>query len=1065
MTRRPNDRDHESDNDAAARAGRTHRGNRQVVTAAAVTVDAPDAPESPRRYEMPGIAVATAAVLLFLALMSYQPATASSAATDLVGPIGVFVADVLYWLFGASSYFFIVLAGAGARSLFTGRPLFGRWEEATGYTLVLTMIAMLFELMAPSATWFGHQLGGWTGEALATMCAALIGRLGATVCGLALLLMAFVLITESSVVALATALIEKVRSFSQQVELRAQQHIDSEQGLVAAGPEIQFDSDELPLERREHEQGVRESWRQRAGRVTGFFRTRLGGHDRSDDLSSRKVDPAVDRHSTGQDDDTDDEFDLGLHDAPTTTSERLAGLLDRQWADGWAIGPEQDEAPPRQAGNRATEALTKSNRASEPVSRPVPTFSADDDDEDDHETSLPTTVFRRGAAPAVARSPATSHGSVMPSLGEWVNSPSDDSQSAAIAARTASQTSASVLPTGHAPVLPVATSPAALPAAAPVVSAPAAAGLRRETQLGSPARHDVDDADHDDEPDMDAGHDDLNESGGTMEVDVDDVISVRPRSTEYSGSGPVIFESEALVHRKKAEELDRVRIRHDAANSEWRFPPMNFLRYEENDGSHIDPERLKLLATRLEEVLGSFRIAGTVTGICPGPVVTRFEFEPETGTKLSKISGLSDDIAMALKALKVRIIAPIPGKGCVGIEVPNEIRESVYLKEILADERFTRSRSPLTVALGKDIEGFPVVADFAKMPHLLIAGTTGSGKSVTVNAMITSILYNASPDDVRMILIDPKQLEFAIYQDMPHLLLPVVTDPAKANTALQWAVVEMERRYKLMAAMKVRNLAGYNQKLTELEQNVIDSINDPRARDPLAWILEEADEDGQPAHRRMYYVLIIVDEFADLMMTAGKDVEIAVARLAQKARAAGIHIMLATQRPSVDVLTGVIKSNFPTRMSCRLMSGTDSRTVLDSIGAENLLGQGDMLYRPNGSQDLIRVHGAYVDEREIEQIVDFLKQQRAPQYDERILKPAAESGDDDDEPADELYDQAIQAVIDAGFASISMLQRNLRVGYNRSARMVERMERDGIIGPASGGSAKREVLVGQLFKG
>ena len=459
------------------------------------------------------------------------------------------------------------------------------------------------------------------------------------------------------------------------------------------------------------------------------------------------------------------------------------------------------------------------------------------------------------------------------------------------------------------------------------------------------------------------------------------------------------------------------------------------------------------------KALADFKVNGKVSNICPGPVITTFEFEPEAGTKVRKISSLTDDIAMALRAKSIRIIAPIPGKGCVGIEVPNEKREIVYLKEILADDKFAETDNKLTVGLGKDVEGYPVVANLAKMPHLLVAGTTGSGKSVSVNGMITSILYNASPDDVRMILIDPKQLEFALYEGIPHLLLPVVTDPAKAATALNWAVVEMERRYKLMKEMKVRNIKSYNKKLKGLEDKY-DPTSGVISLDPMERLLDEVDESGKPKHRHMPYIVVIIDEFADLMMVSGKEVEVAVARLAQKARAAGIHVILATQRPSVDVLTGLIKANFPTRMSFRLISGTDSRTVLDTTGAENLLGMGDMLYRPPGRSELKRVHGAFIDEHEIEQIVDFLKEQRQAEYDESILIPPDAGDVDDDEPVDELYDQAVSVVIEAGYASISMVQRKLRVGYNRSARMIDHMEREGVIGPSTGGSSRREVLVG-----
>lgn len=523
---------------------------------------------------------------------------------------------------------------------------------------------------------------------------------------------------------------------------------------------------------------------------------------------------------------------------------------------------------------------------------------------------------------------------------------------------------------------------------------------------------------------------------------------------------PEIIESPAQQDRMSCEKMERAlrSMAAERANSSWEYPSLDALRYEEST-TEIDEDGLREMATMLVEAFADYKVKGRVIGICPGPVVTRFEFEPEPGTKLSRISGLSTDIAMRLRAENVRIIAPIPGKGCVGVEVPNDIRETVYLKEILADRRFIEARSKLTMALGKDIEGFPVVADLAKMPHLLVAGTTGSGKSVSVNAMIMSILFNASPDEVRLILIDPKQLEFALYEDVPHLLLPVVTDPNKAATALQWAVDDMERRYRLMKELRVRNIEGYNQKILQLQAELEDEqAGRGKASSFALRTLAEEDMDGRPRHRHMPYIIVVVDEFADLIMAAGKDVEIAVARLAQKARAAGIHCILATQRPSVDVLTGTIKSNFPTRISFRLISGTDSRTVIDTQGAENLLGMGDMLYRPPGSSDLVRVHGAFIDEDEIERVVDFIKDQREVEYDETILA-AQISTTDDDEELDPKFEEAVDVCVEAGFASISMIQRRLSVGYNRAANIVEEMERRGIVGPSSGGASRREVLI------
>jgi S-DNA-T family DNA segregation ATPase FtsK/SpoIIIE len=423
-------------------------------------------------------------------------------------------------------------------------------------------------------------------------------------------------------------------------------------------------------------------------------------------------------------------------------------------------------------------------------------------------------------------------------------------------------------------------------------------------------------------------------------------------------------------------------------------------------------------------------------------VITTYEFEPAPGVKVSRIVGLADDLAMALKALSVRIVAPLPHKAAVGIEVPNSVREHVALREILSADGFQKSASPLTFGLGKDTAGVPVAVDLGRMPHLLVAGATGSGKSVSVNAMIVSVLLKATPEQARLLMIDPKMLELNVYDGIPHLLLPVVTEPKKAAAALRWGVMEMERRYRLLADAGVRNIDQYNRNLKE---------GKVRAR-----------EDEDPS-RALPYIMIVVDELADLMMVIGREIEESIARLAQKARAAGIHLLLATQRPSVDVITGLIKANFPARIAFQVASKVDSRTILDTNGAEHLLGQGDMLFLPPGSSKLQRIHGAYVSEVEIKRIVDHLKAQAAPEYDESILE-----GADDDEPGpadegevDPKYDEAIQVVAEARMASTSLIQRRLRIGYNRAARMIERMEREGIVGPGDG-SKPREVLAGRI---
>ncbi len=482
-------------------------------------------------------------------------------------------------------------------------------------------------------------------------------------------------------------------------------------------------------------------------------------------------------------------------------------------------------------------------------------------------------------------------------------------------------------------------------------------------------------------------------------------------------------------------------------------PPIELLDYEEPAQRDIDRRAMLELAHRLEGTLGDYQVKGRVTAIHPGPVVTMYEFVPAPGTKLSKITALSSDLAMALEALRVRIVAPIPGKAAVGIEVPNRTRETVYLKEIVADSSFLQARSKLTMALGKDISGAPVCVDLARMPHLLIAGTTGSGKSVAVNGMVCSLLCNASPDEVKMIMIDPKMLELSIYEGIPHLLLPVVTEPKKANLALKWAVDEMERRYELISKEGVRDINGYNKKI----EKQLESVEQGQRE-----LFGDSDYDMADRPSKLPFIVVLIDEFADLMMVASKEVETSVARIAQKARAAGIHLILATQRPSVDVITGLIKANFPSRIAFQVASRVDSRTILDAQGAENLLGMGDMLFTDRG-QALRRVHGALITDPEVHRIVEHLKQQGQPIYDMDILRPRGdEEGEEPEEDlSDELYDQALRLVAETRQASISMVQRRLRIGYNRAARMIERMEREGIVS-APDGKNGREVLVSSL---
>ncbi|MBL8920010.1 MAG: DNA translocase FtsK 4TM domain-containing protein [Myxococcaceae bacterium] len=660
---------------------------------------------------------------------------------------------------------------------------------------------------------------------------------------------------------------------------------------------------------------------------------------------------------------------------------------------------------------------------------------------------------------------------------------------------------------------------------------------------------------------------------------------------------PLIVEPKAPP---KPTKVEKKQFEFSDGRTGFDLPPLDMLDMKKNEKKALDKEAFLATADKLTAKLRDFGIEGEVVEIRPGPVVTMYEFKPAPGVKISRIASLSDDLAMAMEAMRVRIVAPIPGKGVVGIEVPNKEREMVFLKEIGEQDAFQKSQSRLTMCLGKDIEGMPYILDLVKAPHLLIAGTTGSGKSVSVNAMIMSILLKSTPEEVRFIMVDPKMLELSIYEGIPHLLLPVVTDPRKASVALQWAVDEMTRRYKLLAEAGVRNISGYNQLIeadakkkaaakatveakatvlkpkdlkaepkpaeakaaepvevkaeeaavappvvapvepapkkkkrkllivdvaaegqeTPSQENVVPADLAPtptpvvdlgvaapaapaeeireaiagatleqaveaakteaeiRVEEPAvgedapseqeAAALAEAAAEPSPEppaaeeRQKLPYIVVIIDELADLMMVASKEVETSIARLAQMARAAGIHLMVATQRPSTDVVTGVIKANFPTRISFMLRSKPDSMTIIGTVGAEALLGMGDMLIMPPTSAHLQRVHGCFVSETEIKKVVDHLKAQGKPVYDESILKPREEEnegGDDgEDELSDELYDQAIAIVSEMKNVSISMLQRKMRIGYNRAARMIERMERDGVVGPADG-AKPREVLV------
>ncbi len=548
----------------------------------------------------------------------------------------------------------------------------------------------------------------------------------------------------------------------------------------------------------------------------------------------------------------------------------------------------------------------------------------------------------------------------------------------------------------------------------------------------------------------------------------------KKRAPRPKAGGPTI-----VAPREESGSPSRIRM--PEVHGDFVLPPTDLFDSPPPQSIQIDAASLRANAAQLTEKLEAYRVKGRVDEIHPGPVVTMYEFEPESGTKISKIAGLSDDLAMALAAHKVRIVAPIPGKARVGFELPNEIRQTVYLRELIEDDRWTSLKASLPLAFGKDIAGQPVYGDLAKMPHLLVAGATGAGKSVGLNVMLCSLLSRRSPEEVRLLMIDPKVVELAVFDGIPHMLLPVVTDMKKASLALRWAVDEMERRYQLFADAGARNLTTYNKRIEKIESGElsVDKVfaskkGKVRAQGPEGQDVFLDPVDGERADanekipEKLPYVVVVVDEFADLMMVAAKDVEAAIARLAQKARAAGIHVILATQRPSVDVITGMIKANFPARIAFKVAQREDSKTILGRQGAEHLLGMGDMLMIPPGSSDLHRVHSAYVSEEEVKRLCDHLREQGKPVYDEKIIEPRGE--DDDGGPGgggpesdDPFYDRAVACVAQAGYCSISHIQRQLGVGYNKAAKLVERMEQEGVVGPPSGkAGGRREVLVQAL---
>ena len=524
---------------------------------------------------------------------------------------------------------------------------------------------------------------------------------------------------------------------------------------------------------------------------------------------------------------------------------------------------------------------------------------------------------------------------------------------------------------------------------------------------------------------------------------------------------PVIREERAPAkERTRKKKVEQTVFEFARPKGAYILPPLTLLDDVPRRDTKQRRENLMANARLLEKKLADFGVEGRVSEVKPGPVITMYELEPAPGVKINRIANLSDDLALALKAQSVRIVAPIPGKAAIGIEIPNAERDAVTLRDAVDNEAFAQAKHRLPIALGEDITGTPVIADLTRMPHLLIAGTTGSGKSVFLNALICSLLFKAPPDEVKFLMIDPKRLELAAYEGLPHLLHPVVVDPKEAASVLRWAVEEMENRYRIIGETGEKSIDKFNRFVEKKQQGRERILEEAQARLPMG---EAEEPEPKPLPEKLPYLVIVIDELADLMMVAQRNVEESLTRLAQMARASGIHIILATQRPSVDVITGIIKANFPTRISFQVSSKVDSRTILDQLGAEHLLGQGDMLFMPPGTSKLQRIHGAFVSDREISRIVSFIRKQETPVYDESIqkFKVEAQEGEKAEGDIDEKYDEAVELVTELGQASVSLVQRYLKVGYNRAARMIERMEKEGVVGP-SDGVKPRKVLARKL---
>ena len=984
------------------------------------------------RNEVVGIGVLAASLCLMLALASFHlddvsqtgQAALTGQAHNLIGPVGAFVADILLYIFGAAAFLLPVTLALPGLAFVTGRSIKLRVADAVGYPVLIFFAAMAAHLWMEGQAVLGHPAGGFIGAHGAEILQALLGRTGAYIFVYAVMCLTFIVTTRISLVKIVGYATAPVARRAQKASEDARKSAEQLAGSVRARLTDRLKNWRL---RRNEVLAVRRALKEELAKRRAEAKAEATARKQADRLLRENAKAARAERALGAEKArAEQRLEKGRAEARGNEKPQ-ADQAPEPEARGWRLrrpkAPQHEPAPGDTGGfsmgdlpGRPTGGFSLGEESRKPSRGEKPRADKAQADE------------ARTEKPARAEKPARS----TPAPEVRIDQPPAPRADQPLRSTPAPETR----PVGRAEQpradkaaraeLPRAEQPRADKAGR---HEPPARGRAPQPELATTLQPVLSADDLELEP-----------------LESNDTTFVPALGSETPGRealhGETLHGAAPIVHRRlvPAElQLDMPIERRTQAD--WELPPLHFLDFVRTDEVEVDPVKLQQQADRLVEALGTFKIEGRVTEIHPGPVVTMFEFEPAPGVRISRIAALSDDLAMALKAIRVRIVAPIPGKGVVGFEVPNATRETVYLQEIIASPAFRDKKNALPMALGKDIHGNAVFTDLAKMPHLLVAGTTGSGKSVGVNGMITSLLYHASPDDVRFIMVDPKMLELSVYEGIPHLLLPVVTDARKAAAALNWAVTEMDRRYEVMKDAGVRNIKGYNKGLERWQAG--------ERGDEVPDFTSELGEEP----KKLPYIVVVIDEFADLMMVAGKEVEYCVARIAQKARAAGIHLILATQRPSIDVITGVIKANFPTRIAFRVSSAIDSRTILSTNGAEHLLGNGDMLFVPPGTSRLDRVHGAFVDEHEIAKIVDFVKAQREPEYlDPSVLETAEDSeGESEGEGAeDPMYEECVRCVFRDGRASTSHLQRRLSLGYNRAARIVDQMEKDGLVGPGQG---------------